>query len=116
MTTTMTTGARTSSPIKRDEQDSPAALSGLGSTAAVVKSGGIEDWVGGDEWYEGPKRERGGRKKRKKDKEKREREEQNWDVVYDPTRPTSYEAYKEKLQEEFVNAGLVTNGTVKGLG
>ena len=29
---------------------------------------------------------------------------------------SSYEAYKEKLQEEFVNAGLVTNGTVKGLG
>jgi len=29
---------------------------------------------------------------------------------------SSYEAYKEKLQNEFVNAGLVTNGTVKGLG
>ena len=29
---------------------------------------------------------------------------------------SSYEEYKEKLQNEFVNAGLVTNGTVKGLG
>ena len=27
----------------------------------------------------------------------------------------SYEAYKEKLQDEFVAAGLVTNGTVKGI-
>ena len=27
----------------------------------------------------------------------------------------SYEAYKEKLQDEFVSAGLVTNGTVKGI-
>ena len=27
----------------------------------------------------------------------------------------SYEEYKEKLQNEFVNAGLVTNGTVKGV-
>jgi splicing factor 45 len=60
-----------------------------------VKSGGIEDWVGGDDWYEGPKRERGGRKKRKKEKELKAREEQNWDAVYDPTRPTSYEAYKD---------------------
>ncbi|KIW05329.1 hypothetical protein, variant [Verruconis gallopava] len=25
----------------------------------------------------------------------REREEQNWDAIYDPTRPTSYEAYKD---------------------
>ena len=29
---------------------------------------------------------------------------------------SSYEEYKSKLQDEFVNAGLVTNGTVKGLG
>ena len=27
----------------------------------------------------------------------------------------SYEQYKEKLQDEFVSAGLVTNGTVKGV-
>ena len=28
---------------------------------------------------------------------------------------SSYEEYKEKLQKEFVDAGLVTNGTVKGV-
>ena len=27
----------------------------------------------------------------------------------------SYEAYKEKLQNEFVTSGLVSNGTVKGV-
>jgi splicing factor 45 len=91
-TTSSSTIARTSSPIKKEEAiESPVA--GLGS-GGQIKSG-IEDWVGGDDWYEGPKRERGGRKKRKKEKEQREREEQNWDAVYDPTRPTRYEAYKD---------------------
>jgi splicing factor 45 len=86
----------TSSPIKKDV-DSLAVSTDPAPPPPVQKSGGIEDWVGGDEWYEGPtvKRERGGRKKRKKDKEQREREEQNWDAVYDPTRPTNYEAYKD---------------------
>ena len=28
---------------------------------------------------------------------------------------SSYEAYKTKLQDEFVNAGLVSNGTVAGV-
>ena len=29
---------------------------------------------------------------------------------------SSYEAYKEKLAAEFVNNGMVVNGTVKGIG
>lgn len=46
------------------------------------------------------KRQRGGRKKRKKNNETRI--VQNWDDIYDPSRPNSYEEYQnseEKVQE-----------------
>ncbi|KAK4944178.1 hypothetical protein LTR10_016291 [Elasticomyces elasticus] len=46
-------------------------------------------------------RQRGGRKKRKKNKEVVE-VEQNWDDIYDPSRPSNYEEYKhseEKIRE-----------------
>ncbi|RVX67883.1 hypothetical protein B0A52_08488 [Exophiala mesophila] len=49
----------------------------------------------------GPKRERGGRKKRKKKKQEVE-VIQNWDDIYDPSRPTNYEEFKrseEKIRE-----------------
>ena len=43
----------------------------------------------------------------------------SWQVGGEPGSVTvwhgSYEQYKEKLQDEFVSAGLVTNGTVKGV-
>jgi splicing factor 45 len=66
----------------------------------------IEDWTATpdeDEWYQGEKRPRGGRKKRKKNKDKEAVvNEQNWDDIYDPSRPTNYEEYKhseEKIYE-----------------
>jgi splicing factor 45 len=54
-----------------------------------------------NDFYLGEKRPRGGRKKRKKG---REHEEivQNWDDIYDPSRPNNYEDYKnseEKIRE-----------------
>lgn len=64
----------------------------------------IDDWTAtaeDDEWYQGEKRPRGGRKKRKKNKEAAV-VEQNWDDIYDPSRPTNYEEYKhseEKIME-----------------
>jgi len=64
----------------------------------------IDDWTAtpdDDEWFQGEKRQRGGRKKRKKDK-KAPAMEQNWDDIYDPSRPTNYEEYKhgeEKILE-----------------
>ena len=44
-------------------------------------------------FYGGEKRQRGGRKKRKKNKED-SHVPQNWDDIYDPSRPNSYEDYK----------------------
>ena len=67
----------------------------------------IADWTGdGDDddvngFYGGEKRQRGGRKKRKKNKEE-SHIPQNWDDIYDPSRPNSYEEYKnsdEKIRE-----------------
>ena len=68
----------------------------------------IEDWTTSaaddghiDQFYAGEKRARGGRKKRKKN---RAAEEvlQNWDDIYDPSRPNNYDEYKnseEKIRE-----------------
>ena len=66
----------------------------------------IADWTGdGDEddvnGFYGEKRQRGGRKKRKKNKEE-SHAPQNWDDIYDPSRPNNYEEYKnsdEKIRE-----------------
>jgi splicing factor 45 len=67
----------------------------------------LADWTGGDDegandFYGGEKRQRGGRK-RKKNKQREEYVAiQDWDDIYDPTRPNSYEEYKnsdEKIRE-----------------
>jgi splicing factor 45 len=67
----------------------------------------LADWTGGDDedvngFYGGEKRQRGGRRK-KKNKQIEERVVvQDWDDIYDPTRPNSYEEYKhsdEKIRE-----------------
>lgn len=68
----------------------------------------IADWTGdgdGDDvngFYEGEKRQRGGRKKRKKGNKEESHVVQNWDDIYDPSRPNNYEDYKnsdEKIRE-----------------
>ncbi|KAK2793550.1 hypothetical protein FQN52_001136 [Onygenales sp. PD_12] len=77
-----------------------------GATARAPAKTTLADWTAtGDDddvngFYGGEKRQRGGRKKRKKNKE--ETNIQNWDDIYDPSRPNSYEAYKhseEKIRE-----------------
>ena len=54
-----------------------------------------------NEFYSSEKRQRGGRKKRKKNREEHH-VPQNWDDIYDPSRPNNYEDYKhsdEKIIE-----------------
>ncbi|EDN09125.1 predicted protein [Histoplasma mississippiense (nom. inval.)] len=72
----------------------PPTKTSLADWAATAE----EDDVNG--FYGGEKRQRGGRKKRKKHRE--ETNLQNWDDIYDPSRPNSYEAYRhseEKIRE-----------------
>lgn len=63
----------------------------------------MADWAAeeDDYGYVGEKRQRGGRKKRKKNHEPHE-VPQNWDDIYDPSRPNNYEEYRhsdEKILE-----------------
>jgi hypothetical protein len=72
-------------------------------TAKPVAKPTLADWanVEDETFYEGEKRQRGGRKKRKKNREEQV-VAQDWDDIYDPTRPNNYEEYKhsdEKIRE-----------------
>lgn len=62
----------------------------------------LADWAADDDdvngFYAGEKRQRGGRKKRKKNREAQEFV-QNWDDIYDPTRPNNYEEYKHSDEQ-----------------
>jgi splicing factor 45 len=66
----------------------------------------LADWTGIEDddvngFYGGEKRQRGGRKRKRKPKEEHVAV-QDWDDIYDPTRPNSYEEYKhsdEKIRE-----------------
>ncbi|KAL4889046.1 hypothetical protein BDV59DRAFT_187444 [Aspergillus ambiguus] len=80
----------------------PKTAPAAASPAAPVKST-LADWAATEDddvngFYAGPKRQRGGRKKRKKN---RDAEEffQNWDDIYDPTRPNNYEEYKHSDEQ-----------------
>lgn len=79
--------------------DQPAAPQTATKTTiadwTTTASDDVNDFLGGE------KRPRGGRKKRKKNRAPEELV-QNWDDVYDPSRPNSYEDYKnseEKIRE-----------------
>jgi len=76
--------------------------------APVVRST-LEDWATNpdDEDVNGfygasnnNNRQRGGRKRRKKNNVKEEKVYQNWDDIYDPSRPNSYEEYRESEEKE----------------
>ena len=83
----------------------PSQVKGGGSTLAdwtAAANDGVNALYGGG--GAGEKRQRGGRKRRKKnhrDGEEAHRR-QDWDDIYDPSRPNSYEEYKhsdEKIRE-----------------
>ena len=76
-----------------------SARSAVKTTLADWTATGDDDDVNG--FYGAEKRQRGGRKKRKKNREDSHLA-QNWDDIYDPSRPNSYEEYKnsdEKIRE-----------------
>ncbi|KAJ5570502.1 uncharacterized protein N7459_009932 [Penicillium hispanicum] len=73
--------------------------------AATPAKSTLADWAATEDddfgYYMGEKRQRGGRKKRKKNREPQEAI-QNWDDIYDPSRPNNYEEYRhsdEKILE-----------------
>jgi splicing factor 45 len=82
----------------------PKADDPVSTTTTVAKptvKTTLEDWVGDDDdvngFYTGNQKERqqrGGRKKRKKNRVTPP-PPTNWDDIYDPLRPNSYEEYKE---------------------
>lgn len=83
----------------------PAAHTDQASTAPIVKST-LADWAGDDDdvngFFADQKRQRGGRKKRKKNNKEDRAVVQDWDDIYDPSRPNTYEDYKnseEKYRE-----------------
>ncbi len=62
----------------------------------------LADWTAEDDdvngFYAGEKRQRGGRKKKKKNREEAA-PVQDWDDIYDPSRPTNYADYKGSEEE-----------------
>ncbi|PWY86217.1 hypothetical protein BO70DRAFT_334384 [Aspergillus heteromorphus CBS 117.55] len=79
----------------------PKAAPPVPSAAAPVKTT-LADWTATEDdvngFYAGPKRQRGGRKKRKKNRDAQEFL-QNWDDIYDPSRPNNYEEYKHSDEQ-----------------
>jgi hypothetical protein len=88
--------------------DSGGAAGGGGGPARPIVKTTLEDWTGdGDDDVNGfyasnrDHARRGGRKKRRKNKDTPP-PPTNWDDIYDPSRPNSYEEYKdgdEKMRE-----------------
>ena len=102
---------KSKAPLQKQSAPTPPALANpselQNTTARAPPKTTIADWTAeADEndvngFYGGEKRQRGGRKKRKKNKEE-SHVPQNWDDIYDPSRPNTYEDYKhseEKVME-----------------
>lgn len=81
---------------------SPSTPADAAPDAAPPVKSSLADWAADDDdvngFYAGEKRQRGGRKKRKKNREAQEFV-QNWDDVYDPSRPNNYEEYKHSDEQ-----------------
>lgn len=77
----------------------------VSNAAKPASKSTLADWAADDDdvngFYVGEKRQRGGRKRRKKNREE-QAVAQDWEDIYDPSRPNNYEEYKnsdEKVRE-----------------
>ena len=95
----------TAAPLSLPPEEIPAESAGVTGRPSVKTT--LADWTVESQEnnisgiYGGEKRSRGGRKKRKKNKEE-SHITQNWDDIYDPSRPNNYEDYKhsdERIME-----------------
>ena len=95
--------------VPQSQNKTQAAATPPDTTSGIAKpppKNTLADWTADADddvngFYGGEKRQRGGRKKRKKNKEDAQIP-QNWDDIYDPSRPNNYEEYKnseEKILE-----------------
>ncbi|CAI7629026.1 unnamed protein product [Penicillium pancosmium] len=90
-------------------QDPTPTATSISAPAPATGKTTLADWAATEDddfgYYMGEKRQRGGRKKRKKNNNNNREERsipQNWDDIYDPSRPNNYEAYRhsdEKILE-----------------
>ncbi|KAF8862321.1 hypothetical protein BDZ45DRAFT_646154 [Acephala macrosclerotiorum] len=94
-------------PDASTQKNTPAQAPVTANTQRPAAKTTLADWTGGDDedvngFYGGEKRQRGGRKKRKNKHREEHIAVQDWDDIYDPARPNSYEEYKnsdEKVRE-----------------
>lgn len=91
-------------PNADDVSTPPAGLADAPKeiTSAADWINTVEDDEDVNNYYGGQKTQRGGRKKRKKNKDAPQAVQQDWDDIYDPTRPNNYDEYKdseEKIRE-----------------
>jgi hypothetical protein len=94
--------------VPHEVGSSPASISKPSQTVKPAVKSTLADWTAtGDDddvngFYAGEKRQRGGRKRRKNKHREEHVAAQDWDDIYDPARPNSYEEYKhsdEKIRE-----------------
>ncbi|GME28108.1 g-patch dna repair protein [Neofusicoccum parvum] len=103
-----------SQPLQSSSSPDPQAQSNKASEAPSIvalaanppSKASLADFLnddGDDGFYAATQpRERGGRKRKKKKKQQYEQQEQNWDDIYDPTRPNDFNQYKgseEQMRE-----------------
>ena len=94
---------KSKTPLQKGAAAAPSSASAssepASTTARPLAKTTLADWTAekdGDDingFYGGEKRQRGGRKKRKKEKEDLH-VLQNWEDIYDPSRPNNYDNYK----------------------
>jgi splicing factor 45 len=94
--------------VPQEIGSSPASISKPPQTVKPAAKSTLADWTAtGDDddvtgFYAGEKRQRGGRKRRKNKHREEHVAIQDWDDIYDPARPNSYDEYKhsdEKIRE-----------------